>query len=41
MSTIAQPGAAEHRMPRDHFLNAAYTIKSWLLTMDHKRVGLL
>ena len=41
MSTIAQQGAAEHRMPRDHFLNAAYSIKSWLLTMDHKRVGLL
>ena len=41
MSTIAQQGAAEHRMPRDHFLNAAYSVRSWLLTMDHKRVGLL
>ena len=41
MSTIAQHGTAEHKMPREHFLNAAYTVKSWFLTMDHKRVGLL
>ena len=42
MSTLeAHEAVAEHKMPRDHFLNATHTVKSWLLTMDHKRVGLL
>jgi cytochrome c oxidase subunit I len=27
--------------PRTHYLNADYGIKSWLLTTDHKRIGLL
>lgn len=26
---------------REHFLNASYGLKSWLLTKDHKRIGLL
>jgi cytochrome c oxidase subunit I len=26
---------------REHYLNASYGIKSWLLTKDHKRIGLL
>ncbi len=26
---------------REHYLNAGYGIKSWLLTKDHKRIGLL
>jgi cytochrome c oxidase subunit 1 len=45
MSTIAEPEpapapAAPVREPRD-YLNAAYTVKSWLLTVDHKRIGIL
>jgi len=28
-------------MPRFHYLNAAHTIKSWLLTTDHKRIAIL
>jgi len=28
-------------LPRTHYLNAAYGIKSWLLTTDHKRIGIL
>ncbi|RPJ81863.1 MAG: cytochrome c oxidase subunit I, partial [Acidobacteria bacterium] len=28
-------------MPRTHYLNAGDTIKSWLLTTDHKRIALL
>ncbi len=28
-------------MPREHYLNATYGIRSWLLTTDHKRIGLL
>src|SRR5207245_7953184 len=27
--------------PRLHYLNASYGVRSWLLTTDHKRVGLL
>jgi cytochrome c oxidase subunit 1 len=27
--------------PREHYLNAAYGLKSWLLTKDHKRIALL
>jgi cytochrome c oxidase subunit I len=27
--------------PRRHYLNAGYTARSWLLTTDHKRIGLL
>jgi cytochrome c oxidase subunit 1 len=35
MSTIALPGI------RENYLNASYTVKSWLLTTDHKRVAIL
>src|SRR5215475_4016222 len=28
-------------LPRRNYLNADYGIKSWLLTKDHKRIGLL
>ncbi len=28
-------------MPREHYLNVEYGIKSWLLTLDHKRIALL
>ncbi len=28
-------------MPREHYLNATYGIRSWLLTTDHKRIALL
>jgi cytochrome c oxidase subunit I len=28
-------------LPRTHYLNAEYGLKSWLLTTDHKRIGLL
>ncbi len=31
----------EPEMPASHYLNAGYGIKSWLLTKDHKRIGLL
>ncbi len=27
--------------PRRHYLNSGYSVKSWLLTVDHKRIGLL
>src|SRR5712664_3086706 len=28
-------------LPREHYLTATYCIRSWLLTTDHKRIGLL
>jgi len=28
-------------LPREHYLNASYGLKSWLLTTDHKRIALL
>jgi cytochrome c oxidase subunit I len=31
----------EHAMPEHHYLNAEHTLKSWLLTTDHKRIALL
>src|SRR5258707_8230879 len=33
--------APVHTMPREHYLNATYGIRSWLPTTDHKRIGLL
>jgi cytochrome c oxidase subunit 1 len=28
-------------LPKEHYLNAQYGVKSWLLTTDHKRIALL
>jgi cytochrome c oxidase subunit I len=28
-------------IPREHYLNVSYGVKSWLLTTDHKRIALL
>src|SRR6266568_4819829 len=35
------PPSPVHQMPREHYLNATYGIRSWLLTTDHKRIALL
>src|SRR2546426_4442192 len=35
------PPSPVHQMPREHYLNATYGLKSWLLTTDHKRIALL
>ncbi|MEP7338407.1 MAG: cbb3-type cytochrome c oxidase subunit I [Acidobacteriota bacterium] len=32
---------AQTEEPRKNYLNASHTVKSWLLTLDHKRIGLL
>ena len=37
-STTALP--TPEREPKN-YLNAAWTVRSWLLTVDHKRIGLL
>jgi cytochrome c oxidase subunit 1 len=38
MTTTA---AAVTEEPHLHYLNESYGVRSWLLTTDHKRVGLL
>lgn len=40
-STIVGQGAAEHPHREKNYLNADHTLKSWLLTVDHKRIGIL
>jgi cytochrome c oxidase subunit I len=37
-NTLPMP---EQQLPREHYLNATYGIRSWLLTTDHKRIALL
>jgi cytochrome c oxidase subunit 1 len=38
MSTAIAPTAV---LPKTHYLNATYGIRSWLLTTDHKRIAML
>jgi cytochrome c oxidase subunit 1 len=35
------PSAAEFTFPAHHYLNAGTTVRSWLLTTDHKRIGVM
>jgi cytochrome c oxidase subunit I len=37
----AAPPDSERQLPKDHYLNAGFGVKSWLLTVDHKRIALL
>src|SRR5271154_7068675 len=45
MTMIEEPPApaspAPLRLPRYHYLNAGYTVRSWFLTTDHKRIAIL
>ncbi len=41
MSAVASARQTAPTPPREHYLNADYGIKSWLLTTDHKRIALL
>ncbi|HEX5236613.1 MAG TPA: cbb3-type cytochrome c oxidase subunit I [Silvibacterium sp.] len=42
MSTsILLPDQQTATMPKQSYLNSEYGLKSWLLTLDHKRIGLL
>ncbi|GAB4237393.1 MAG: cytochrome c oxidase subunit I [Acidobacteriota bacterium] len=38
---MSTPTAQALEMPREHYLNAGYGWKSWLLTTDHKRIAIL
>jgi cytochrome c oxidase subunit 1 len=31
----------ERQLPKHHYLNAGYGVRSWLLTVDHKRIAIL
>ena len=41
MSTTQLHVPESEKMPREHYLNATYGIRSWLLTTDHKRIAIL
>ena len=45
MSTIVADlrpsAAAEPSIPEPNYINVSYGVKSWLLTVDHKRIGIL
>jgi len=37
----AVPETQTPQLPKEHYLNADYGIRSWLLTIDHKRIAIL
>jgi cytochrome c oxidase subunit 1 len=41
MATTVTTPITQERLPKEHYLNADYGIRSWLLTIDHKRIALL
>ena len=41
MSTVTIPIQPQLEMPKKHYLNDNYGIRSWLLTKDHKRIAVL
>ncbi|HEX4021889.1 MAG TPA: cbb3-type cytochrome c oxidase subunit I [Acidobacteriaceae bacterium] len=38
---VVLPDQKTAQLPRKHYLNDGYTLKSWLLTGDHKRIAML
>src|SRR3954463_1048536 len=38
---LTPPAAAVPEERQENYLNVSSTIKSWLLTLDHKRIGIL
>jgi cytochrome c oxidase subunit 1 len=41
MATTELHVPSGEKMPREHYLNATYGLRSWLLTTDHKRIAIL
>ncbi|MGE3241825.1 MAG: cytochrome c oxidase subunit I [Pirellulales bacterium] len=35
------PATTSNRLPQPNYLDAGYTVSSWLLTTDHKRIGIM
>src|SRR5262245_38307442 len=40
-ASVSTFGENSMSLYREHYLNAGYGVKSWLLTKDHKRIALL
>src|SRR5687767_14648378 len=40
-TTATGNGNGVHQVPAVHYINADYGWKSWLLTLDHKRIAIL
>ena len=40
-NVVVAERATEPKIPELHYLNNGYTLKSWLLTRDHKRIAIL
>src|ERR1700733_6313222 len=42
-AVLEQPAvlAEPRRLPAHHYLNAGYSVRSWLLTTDHKRIAIM
>ena len=40
-ASVLKPGDLGGDVRRPHYLNVTYTIKDWLLTLDHKRIAIL
>ena len=38
---MSRAAEVEHAEPREHYLNAQFGVRSWLLTQDHKRIAVL
>jgi cytochrome c oxidase subunit I len=38
---VMQAGETEPQIPREHYINTNYSWKSWLFTLDHKRIAIL
>jgi cytochrome c oxidase subunit I len=41
MNTAMHPSSPPTALPRTHYLNINYGVRSWLFTLDHKRIALL
>src|ERR671918_296471 len=41
MNTVMHPSSPPTALPRVHYLNINYGVRSWLFTLDHKRIALL
>src|SRR5512143_292426 len=38
---VIRAGEGAHEQPEVNYLNVSHTVKSWLLTTDHKRIAIL
>ena len=41
MSVIAPDAIESYEEPRENYLNVRHDIRSWIFTLDHKRIAIL